>query len=158
MYTCIWWWVAWNQYKTLITTPFSTKNTILKQYDGRFRDIFQQIYETYYKKKFEEKKIWFLFLPVFAHFLFLTKLCRNNNRLKIFYAHGYKTSQRNKSRHQLRTLGCPSSTVIICTQSAYFLHDKEERLMMALFTSKHITSLQIVDSKKYFWSFTVSLF
>jgi isocitrate dehydrogenase len=32
----------------------STKNTILKQYDGRFKDIFQEIYEKDYKEKFEE--------------------------------------------------------------------------------------------------------
>ena len=25
----------------------STKNTILKKYDGRFKDIFQEVYETY---------------------------------------------------------------------------------------------------------------
>ena len=25
----------------------STKNTILKKYDGRFKDIFQEIYERY---------------------------------------------------------------------------------------------------------------
>jgi isocitrate dehydrogenase len=25
----------------------STKNTILKKYDGRFKDIFQDIYESY---------------------------------------------------------------------------------------------------------------
>ena len=25
----------------------STKNTILKRYDGRFKDIFQEIYEKY---------------------------------------------------------------------------------------------------------------
>lgn len=31
----------------------STKNTILKKYDGRFRDIFQEIYEADYKKKYE---------------------------------------------------------------------------------------------------------
>jgi len=31
----------------------STKNTILKKYDGRFKDIFQEIYEADYKKKFE---------------------------------------------------------------------------------------------------------
>ena len=31
----------------------STKNTILKQYDGRFKDIFQEVYEQDYKKKFE---------------------------------------------------------------------------------------------------------
>ncbi len=31
----------------------STKNTILKKYDGRFKDLFQEIYESDYKKKFE---------------------------------------------------------------------------------------------------------
>lgn len=35
----------------------STKNTILKKYDGRFKDIFQEIYEKDYKKKFEAKNI-----------------------------------------------------------------------------------------------------
>jgi isocitrate dehydrogenase len=37
----------------------STKNTILKKYDGRFMDIFQEIYERDYKKAFEEKGIWY---------------------------------------------------------------------------------------------------
>lgn len=32
----------------------STKNTILKAYDGRFKDIFQEVYEEHYKAKFEE--------------------------------------------------------------------------------------------------------
>lgn len=31
----------------------STKNTILKQYDGTFKDTFQSIYESTYKKQFE---------------------------------------------------------------------------------------------------------
>src|SRR5688500_15016570 len=31
----------------------STKNTILKKYDGRFKDIFQEIYAAEYKSKFE---------------------------------------------------------------------------------------------------------
>lgn len=31
----------------------STKNTILKKYDGRFKDIFQEIYENDYKSKYE---------------------------------------------------------------------------------------------------------
>jgi isocitrate dehydrogenase len=35
----------------------STKNTILKQYDGRFKDIFQEVYETQYKEKFAAKNI-----------------------------------------------------------------------------------------------------
>jgi len=35
----------------------STKNTILKKYDGRFKDLFQEVYEKEFKKKFEEKSI-----------------------------------------------------------------------------------------------------
>nr|MBE5726130.1 isocitrate dehydrogenase [Cucujiformia] len=37
----------------------STKNTILKRYDGRFKDIFQDIYDKEYKSKYEAKKIWY---------------------------------------------------------------------------------------------------
>ncbi len=37
----------------------STKNTILKVYDGRFKDIFQEIYEAEFKEQFEAKKIWY---------------------------------------------------------------------------------------------------
>lgn len=37
----------------------STKNTILKKYDGRFKDIFAELYEKEYKKIFEDKKIWY---------------------------------------------------------------------------------------------------
>jgi len=37
----------------------STKNTILKTYDGRFKDIFQEIYEAEFKEKYEAKKIWY---------------------------------------------------------------------------------------------------
>jgi isocitrate dehydrogenase len=32
----------------------STKNTILKKYDGRFKDIFQNVYDTEFKSRFEE--------------------------------------------------------------------------------------------------------
>ena len=35
----------------------STKNTILKIYDGRFKDLFQKIYDDEFKNKFNEKKI-----------------------------------------------------------------------------------------------------
>ncbi|SHO59826.1 isocitrate dehydrogenase (NADP) [Pseudoxanthobacter soli DSM 19599] len=35
----------------------STKNTILKAYDGRFKDIFQEIYDTEFKEAFEAAKI-----------------------------------------------------------------------------------------------------
>lgn len=37
----------------------TTKNTILKKYDGRFKDIFEQIYQETYKAQFEAKKIWY---------------------------------------------------------------------------------------------------
>ncbi|KAK6155208.1 hypothetical protein DH2020_009456 [Rehmannia glutinosa] len=37
----------------------STKNTILKKYDGRFKDIFQEVYEEKWKEKFEEYSIWY---------------------------------------------------------------------------------------------------
>jgi isocitrate dehydrogenase len=35
----------------------STKNTILKQYDGRFKDIFQEIFENEYKKDFDKNNL-----------------------------------------------------------------------------------------------------
>ncbi|CAI5702583.1 unnamed protein product [Peronospora effusa] len=37
----------------------STKNTILKRYDGRFKDIFQTMYETSYETKFKEAGVWY---------------------------------------------------------------------------------------------------
>lgn len=37
----------------------STKNTILKTYDGRFKDIFQQIYNEEFKQKFESLNLWY---------------------------------------------------------------------------------------------------
>lgn len=37
----------------------STKNTILKRYDGRFKDIFAEVFEENYKKQFDEAKIWY---------------------------------------------------------------------------------------------------
>ncbi|ELU08989.1 hypothetical protein CAPTEDRAFT_163979 [Capitella teleta] len=37
----------------------STKNTIMKRYDGRFKDIFQDIYEAEYKKDFDAAGIWY---------------------------------------------------------------------------------------------------
>lgn len=35
----------------------STKNTILKKYDGRFKDIFQEIYDNEYKSQFQKEGI-----------------------------------------------------------------------------------------------------
>jgi isocitrate dehydrogenase len=37
----------------------STKNTILKAYDGRFKDLFQEVFEQHYKAKFDELKLWY---------------------------------------------------------------------------------------------------
>ncbi|SAM00055.1 hypothetical protein [Absidia glauca] len=37
----------------------STKNTILKAYDGRFKDIFEEIYQAQYKSEFESLGIWY---------------------------------------------------------------------------------------------------
>lgn len=37
----------------------STKNTILKKYDGRFKDIFEELYESTYKVQYEEAKLWY---------------------------------------------------------------------------------------------------
>jgi isocitrate dehydrogenase len=37
----------------------STKNTILKAYDGRFKDIFQEVFEQEFEEAFKKKKIWY---------------------------------------------------------------------------------------------------
>ncbi|GJT86701.1 isocitrate dehydrogenase [NADP] [Tanacetum coccineum] len=37
----------------------STKNTILKKYDGRYKDIFQEVYESNWKSKFDVAGIWY---------------------------------------------------------------------------------------------------
>ena len=37
----------------------STKNTILKKYDGRFKDIFQEIFDTSYKSQFDQQGLWY---------------------------------------------------------------------------------------------------
>jgi len=37
----------------------TTKNTILKKYDGRFKDIFQEVYESTYKAQFEAAGLWY---------------------------------------------------------------------------------------------------
>ncbi|WP_375629486.1 NADP-dependent isocitrate dehydrogenase [Bartonella sp. TT67HLJMS] len=37
----------------------STKNTILKTYDGRFKDIFQEIFDTEFKTEFENRKLYY---------------------------------------------------------------------------------------------------
>ena len=37
----------------------STKNTILKAYDGQFKDIFEEVYQAEFKAKYDEAKIWY---------------------------------------------------------------------------------------------------
>ncbi|KAM9940348.1 hypothetical protein OXX80_000177 [Metschnikowia pulcherrima] len=37
----------------------STKNTILKKYDGRFKDIFEEMYDKTYRAQFENAGIWY---------------------------------------------------------------------------------------------------
>ena len=37
----------------------STKNTILKAYDGRFKDIFKEVYDNEFKEKFEKENIYY---------------------------------------------------------------------------------------------------
>ena len=37
----------------------STKNTIMKKYDGRFKDIFEDIYQKHYKAQMDEQKTWY---------------------------------------------------------------------------------------------------
>jgi len=37
----------------------STKNTILKQYDGRFIEIFQRVYDAEFAAEFEKRELWY---------------------------------------------------------------------------------------------------
>lgn len=37
----------------------STKNTILKQYDGKFMEIFQAVFDEEFKEEFESKNLWY---------------------------------------------------------------------------------------------------
>jgi isocitrate dehydrogenase len=37
----------------------STKNTILKAYDGRFKDLFQEVYDADFKEEFTKRKLWY---------------------------------------------------------------------------------------------------
>lgn len=37
----------------------STKNTILKAYDGRFKDLFQEVFDNEFKDQFDKAEIWY---------------------------------------------------------------------------------------------------
>ena len=54
---------AHASFKLALSKPLplymSTKNTILKKYDGRFKDIFQEIFKKEYETQFKEKGIWY---------------------------------------------------------------------------------------------------
>lgn len=54
---------AHSSFKYALQTKYplylSTKNTILKKYDGRFKDIFEEIYVKDYKSQFEALNIWY---------------------------------------------------------------------------------------------------
>ena len=43
--------------RATIPVYLSTKNTILKQYDGRFKDIFQEIFDAEFKAEFDKRKL-----------------------------------------------------------------------------------------------------
>jgi len=49
------------QYAILKEWPLymSTKNTILKRYDGKFKDVFEEIFQAEYKDKFDALDIWY---------------------------------------------------------------------------------------------------
>ena len=49
------------QYALMRKSPLylSTKNTILKKYDGLFKDIFEEVYNSEYKSAFEKENIWY---------------------------------------------------------------------------------------------------
>ncbi len=42
-----------------IPVYMSTKNTILKQYDGRFIEIFQEVFDAEFKAEFDAKDLWY---------------------------------------------------------------------------------------------------
>eukprot|EP00246_Nothoceros_aenigmaticus_P011824 TRINITY_DN3379_c0_g1_i1.p1 TRINITY_DN3379_c0_g1~~TRINITY_DN3379_c0_g1_i1.p1 ORF type:complete len:492 (-),score=93.00 TRINITY_DN3379_c0_g1_i1:388-1863(-) len=46
-------------YKKKWPLYLSTKNTILKKYDGKFKDIFQEVYEKEWEDKYKEAGIWY---------------------------------------------------------------------------------------------------
>lgn len=54
---------AHASFKLALSKPLplylSTKNTILKKYDGMFKDIFQEVFDKEYKDAFSEKNIWY---------------------------------------------------------------------------------------------------
>ncbi|GAW82118.1 isocitrate dehydrogenase [NADP], mitochondrial precursor [Plasmodium gonderi] len=53
--------LACFQYALDLKMPvyMSTKSTILKIYDGLFKDIFQEIYDNKFKKEFEKNNLWY---------------------------------------------------------------------------------------------------
>ncbi|KAF3843643.1 hypothetical protein F7725_002492 [Dissostichus mawsoni] len=50
---------AHSSFQMALLKGWAHQNTILKKYDGRFKDIFQEIYEKEYHAQFVEKGIWY---------------------------------------------------------------------------------------------------
>ncbi|PRQ54730.1 putative isocitrate dehydrogenase (NADP(+)) [Rosa chinensis] len=46
-------------YEKKVASYNSTKNTLLNKYDGRFKDIFQEVYDALWKSKYEAAGIWY---------------------------------------------------------------------------------------------------
>ena len=63
----------------------STKNTILKRYDGRFKDIFEEIFQKYFKNKI--KLTSNVQTNLIKFFKFLRNYKQEFDNLKIWYEH-----------------------------------------------------------------------
>jgi len=52
---------ACHQYALARKIPcyMSTKNTILKAYDGKFKDVFQEVYENHYEAQYKAAGVWY---------------------------------------------------------------------------------------------------
>ncbi|KAI6187196.1 Isocitrate dehydrogenase [Aphelenchoides besseyi] len=85
----------------------STKNTILKRYDGRFKDIFQEIYERDYKSKFEDAKIWY------EHRLIDDANGRSSNEKRRWFRLGVQNVQSDSVAQGYGSLGLMTS-VLVC--------------------------------------------
>src|SRR3546814_10396822 len=57
----------------------STKNTILKAYDGRFKDLFEEVYQAEFKAKFDEIGITYEHRRSEEHTSELQSLMRNSH-------------------------------------------------------------------------------
>jgi len=92
----------WNLY-------LSTKNTILKNYDGRFKDIFEEIYQNKYREKFEQAGI------IYEHRLIddMVAYCMKSNGGFLWACKNYDGDVQSDSIAQgFGSLGLMTSTLI----------------------------------------------